>query len=249
VFVSTSFPDGSPYVSENDGEIDAFLPELSERDTTAMGLFETVKQVLGIGAQSAATQDADPADLFGMSTAYVTMEADLGYVPAGDAALCFSDVDSTAFRETVDDVRRILATGEAETGTVADFSQDDFGYQWIALEADDFENLVTSVHFAADTLIEGEYGSRLLAALFTFEATARASTDGGDHVYWVYSFRRGTYYPFAPRRHGSDGQSRERDQRVELKLAGVLDGELTVEDDRQYWYPLWPDSPGNRPWH
>jgi hypothetical protein len=184
-----------------------------------------------------------------MSTAYITMEAELGYVPAGDAALCFSDVDSTAFRETVDDVRRILDASEGDTGTVADFREDDFGYQWIALEADDFENLVTSVHFAADTLIEGEFGSRLLAALFTFEATDGASADEGQLVYWVYSFRRGTYYPFAPRPGGASGENRERDQRVELKLGSVLDGELTVEEDRQYWYPLWPDAPGNRPWH
>jgi hypothetical protein len=58
----------------------------------------------------------------------------------------------------------------------------------------------------------------------------------------VYSFRRGTYYPFAP-----DGE-RERNERVELKLSSVLSGELTVEDDRGYWYPLWPSAAGLHPW-
>lgn len=208
-----------------------------------MGLFETVKQVLGVGAQSAATRDADPEDLFGMSTAYVTMNADLGYKPTGEAALCFSDVDSTGFSETVQEVKEILAAGEQETGTVADFHEDDYGYQWIALEAIDFEDLVTSVHFASDTLIQGRYGSRLLAALFTFEATERASADVGTPVYWVYSFRRGAYYPFAPQ------PDNERNERIELRLSSILDGELTVEDDREYWYPLWPDESGNHPWH
>jgi len=28
----------------------------------------------------------------------------------------------------------------------------------------------------------------------------------------------------------------------------VLDGELDIEADEQYWYPLWPDRPGGYPW-
>jgi hypothetical protein len=230
--------------------MNAFLPTDGE-DGGEMGLFERVRQLLGVGAETAATREADPGDLFGMSTAYVTMEAELGYEPAGTAALCFSDVDSTGFRETVAEVRKILDAGEAETGTVAEFHEDEFGYQWIALDASDPEALVTSVHFAADTLIEGRYGSRLIAALFAFEATDRAGTPEGQHVYWVYSFRRGAYYPFAPEpaAGGTNPEEvRERDESLEYKLAGVLDGELSVEDDRGYWYPLWPDSPGDHPW-
>ena len=220
-----------------------------------MGLFDRVRQLLGVGAETAATRDADPEDLFGMSTAYVTMEAELGYAPAGTAALCFSDVDSTAFRDTVAEVREILDASAEEMGTVAEFHEDEYGYQWIVLEASDPEALVTSVHFAADTLIEGRYGSRLLAALFAFEATDRAGTPEGQHVYWVYSFRRGAYYPFAPEPvasgsggGSSGGAAQERAESVEYKLSGVLDGELSVEDDREYWYPLWPDDPGNHPW-
>jgi hypothetical protein len=206
-----------------------------------MGLFETVKQLLGVQAEAAATGAADPEDLFGMSTAYVTMEAELGYVPTGEAALCFSDVDSTGFRETVEEVREILAAAEADTGTVADFREDDHGTQWIVVTADDFEDLVTSVHFGADTLIEGRYGSRLLAALFAFEGTDRAG-EPDQPVYWVYSFRRGAYYPFAPT------GTNDRTERVELKLSSVLDGELDVEDDRGYWYPLWPSRGDAHPW-
>jgi len=220
-----------------------------------MGLLDRVRQLLGVGAETAATRDADPEDLFGMSTAYVTMEAELGYAPAGTAALCFSDVDSTAFRDTVAEVREILDASAEEMGTVAEFHEDEYGYQWIVLEASDPEALVTSVHFAADTLIEGRYGSRLLAALFAFEATDRAGVPAGQHVYWVYSFRRGAYYPFAPEPvpggsgSGSGGGAvQERAESVEYKLSGVLDGELAVEDDREYWYPLWPDDPGNHPW-
>jgi hypothetical protein len=200
-----------------------------------MGLIDGLKSILGTKAEADATRAADPEDLFGMSTAYVTMEADLGYAPTGDAALCFGDVDSTDFEDAKDEVQTILAAGQEETGTVAEFTDDGHGYRWVVLHDDDFEDLVTSIHFAADTLIERRYGSRLLAALFGFESD-------GQRVYWVYSFRRGSYYPFAP------AGSNERDSAAEFKLESNLDGELSIESAKEYWYPLWPDTPGTHPW-
>ena len=199
-----------------------------------MGVFDAIRQALGWSAEVDATREADPEDLFGMSTAYLTMEADLGFAPTDDAALCFADVDSTAFRDARGEVEAVLELGEAETGTTADFIEDSHGYHWAVLHDAEFEDLVTSVHFAADTLVEEGFGSRLLAALFAFERD-------GTTAYWVYSFRRGTFYPFVP----SGG--RERDQRIEFKLESVLDGELSVEDDTAYWYPLWPEGDAH-PW-
>jgi hypothetical protein len=219
-----------------------------------MGLFDGLKSVLGIRAEADATRDADPEDLFGMSTAYVTMEAELGYAPTGDAALCFADVDNTDFRDAMAEVEAILEAGEVETGTTAEFTTDDHGYQWIVLHDDGFEDLVTTIHFAADTLIEARYGSRLLAAVFAFErggGSQRHRSGGGgaaDHdgllAYWVYSFRRGAYYPFVPEPH----DDHERDSGAEFKLESNLDGELTIETDKEYWYPLWPDRRGFHPW-
>ena len=199
-----------------------------------MGVFDAIRQALGWSAETDATREADPEDLFGMSTAYLTMEADLGFVPTGDEALCFADVDSTAFREARGQVEAVLELGEAETGTTADFIEDSHGYHWVVLHDTEFEDFVTSVHFAADTLIEEGFGSRLLAALFAFERD-------GTTAYWVYSFRRGSYYPFVPT------SGRERDQKTEFKLESVLDGELSVEDDTAYWYPLWPEGDAH-PW-
>jgi len=204
-----------------------------------MGLLDGLKSALGIKAEADATRDADPEDLFGMSTAYLTMEAELGYVPTGDAALCFADVDSTDFRDAVDEVEAILEAGEVETGTTAEFTSDDHGYRWVVLHDEAFEDLVTSIHFAADTLIEARYGSRLLAAVFAFEHER-----DGQLAYWIYSFRRGAYYPFAP----DDRTDHERDSGAEFKLESNLDGELTVEPDKEYWYPLWPDRAGDHPW-
>lgn len=204
-----------------------------------MGLLDGIKSVLGVKAEADATRDADPEDLFGMSTAYVTMEADLGYVPTGDAALCFADVDNTDFRDAMEEVEAILEAGAVETGTSADFTTDDHGYQWVVLHDREFEDLVTSIHFAADTLIEARYGSRLLAAVFAFERD-----HDGLPAYWIYSFRRGAYYPFVP----DPDRENERDSSAEFKLESNLDGELSVESEKEYWYPLWPDRLGYHPW-
>jgi hypothetical protein len=214
-----------------------------------MGIFDTLREVLGVRAETDAARNADPDDLFGMTTAYVTMEADLGYVPTGDAALCFSGVDSSQFADAVREVETILEAGEEETGTAFEVREDSKGYEWVVLHDDDFEDLVTSVHFAADTLVEHDFGSRLLAALFSFESEARGSRTGGGGAadgdgttaYWIYSFRRGSFYPFVP-----DG-GRERNSSAEFKLQAVLDGELAVEGDESYWYPLWPEGRGH-PW-
>ncbi|MFC6786821.1 hypothetical protein ACFQFH_13325 [Halobaculum halobium] len=203
-----------------------------------MGILDTLRSVLGSRAETDAVSDADPEDLFGMSTAYVTMEADLGFRSVGEAALCFSSVDSTDFAEAVDAVEAILDAGEEETGTDFRRHEDDHGYHWVVLADDDPEDLVTSVHFAADEFVERGYGSRLLAAVFGF-ADER---DSDRHAYWIYSFRRGAYYPFAPTGTSS------RDNKIEFKLESVLDGELGVESDKDYWYPLWPDSPNGHPW-
>ena len=200
-----------------------------------MGLLDGLRAVLGLRAETDARRDADPDDLFGMSTAYLTMEADLGYDSLDIGALCFSGVDSRSFRDAVDEVEAILEAGREETGTEFSVTSDDHGYHWVVLEDDNPEDLITSMHFAADTFIEHGYGSRLLAAVFAYE-------DHDGPAYWIYSFRRGAFYPFAPR------PGRERDSSAEFTLESTLDGELEIEREKEYWYPLWPSSGGTHPW-
>ena len=199
-----------------------------------MGLIDEMKSALGFGAESAAQQEADPEDLFGMSTAHMTMYADLDYDATRTAGLCFAGVDSTDFADTVENVEGIIEAGEESA--IAETHEDDHGYQWVVLEDDDFEDLVVGVHAAADEFEQRGYDSRLLAAVFGFERS------DGARSYWIYSFRRGSYYPFVP-----EGTN-DRDNGAEFKLRSVLDGELDIEDDESYWYPLWPDTPGGHPW-
>jgi hypothetical protein len=202
-----------------------------------MGLFDTVRELLGFRAEADSARAADPDDLFGMSTAYVTMAADLDYDPLGEAALCFADVDSTDFRDALRDVEDIMAETQREADTETEFHEDTHGYDWVVFADDDFEDLVNAVYFTADTLVDAGYGSRLLAAVFAFQRD-------GTRAYWIYSFRRGSFYPFVP----DDPRQRERDNATEFKLQSVLDGELDIEDDEAYWYPLWPGEPDTYPW-
>ncbi|MDZ7701030.1 MAG: hypothetical protein U5J98_02585 [Halobacteriales archaeon] len=212
-----------------------------------MGVLDGLRAWLGLGAEAGAGKAADPEDLFGMSTAHVTMDADLDFAPLERAALCFSGVDSTDFAEALANVESLVEAGDE--GTVAESHEDGHGYRWVVLSDPDFEDLVVGVHAAADEFAVRGYDSRLLAAVFGFERrpdrfrNLAADPGGGpERAYWIYSFRRGAYYPFAPR------GDQERDHGLEFKLRSVLDGELDVEDDESYWYPLWPDAAGGHPW-
>ncbi len=221
-----------------------------------MGFLDSIREIFGFRAEADSSRPADPEDLFGMSTAYVTMHADLDFDGCEEAALCFADVDSTDFQSTLEDVRDIMAETASEMGTETEFHEDTHGYDWVVFSDPDFEDLVNGVYFAADTFVERDYGSRLLAAVFAFDregipaSEASGGSSGerresdGARAYWVYSFRRGSFYPFVP----DDPGQRERDSATEFKLQSVLDGELTVEEDERYWYPLWPGRAGSYPW-
>lgn len=199
-----------------------------------MGILNAIRELLGFSAEHDATRPWDADDLFQLSAASVTMEADLDYDPLAVGGLCFGSVSSTDFTAALRDVEGVLrGPGFAEIRT------DDHGYTWAVCERPTFEDVLAELYVAADTLDERGYGDRLLAAVFPFQAHP-----GNQTVYWVYSFRRGSFYPFAPAATGE----KTRDSTTEVKLQSVLGDELDIEDDTSYWYPLWPDEPGNHPW-
>ncbi|AKH98561.1 PspA-associated protein PspAB [Halanaeroarchaeum sulfurireducens] len=197
-----------------------------------MGVLDSIREALGLRASTDATREADPDDLFQLSGASVTMEADLDLEPISVAGIGFSAMGSTDFRDAVRDVEAVL-----DGDGWASVHEDEHGYTWAVAEREDFESLVTDLYVAADTLADRGYSDRLLAAVFGFEPIV-----GEGRAYWIYSFRRGSFYPFAPR------SMRERDSALEVKLQSVLDDEMDVEEDTGYWYPLWPDRNGGHPW-
>ena len=197
-----------------------------------MGLLDRFRRLFGSQAASDATRAADPDDLFQLTAASITMDVDLDYEPGETGGLVFSAIDSTDFRSALSDVAAVL-----EGDGWSSVHEDDHGSTWAVATRESFEELVADLYVAADTLEERGYGNRLLAAVFHFEPAA----DGTD-VYWVYSFRRGSFYPFAP------VGTADREDSLEVKLQSVMDDELDVEEDSAYWYPLWPDRAGAHPW-
>ena len=59
----------------------------------------------------------------------------------------------------------------------------------------------------------------------------------GRRLALVYLYRRGTFYPFAPKGEHS------RDNALELQVSAALEGELAVEPDKSRWFPVY-GAPG-----
>ena len=186
-----------------------------------MGLFDilTGKRKMKAPAESR---------LFAMSTAAITLEMTLGLRSAGKAAIVFQPLATADFTSIVDDMEEVLrGTGE-DTGTQVERTDDEYGYRWMILTDEDFEDLVVGVNVVSQALQDGGYGERILCAVFAFR-------DGENKpVYWIYNYKRGSFYPFVPA-----GGAQRRDSERELRLKAQIGADLPVEQDLSRWFPLW----------
>lgn len=165
--------------------------------------------------------------LFAITTAQVTLQVNLGLTPGKKAAICFKPITASHFESIQKEVEDLLRISEKSSGTRVSMIQDRYGFQWAVLEDDDFEDLVAAIHMVSQSLQESGYGPQLLAAIFDFE-------DKGKKVYWIYSFKRSSFYPFVPA-----GESGERDNATELRLRSLLEPEMPIEPELERWYPMW----------
>lgn len=165
--------------------------------------------------------------IFAISTAEITLQTTLELQPTGRAALAFRGIENSHFQQMEREIRDLLALGARATGTEVSTASDSFGYRWVLLRDPDFPDLVTTMHLASSTLEEQGFGKALLAAAFEFRHAERGV------VYWLYNFKRGTFYPFVPR------PTRRRDNAFELRMKALLQGELPIEPELERWYPLW----------
>ncbi len=168
--------------------------------------------------------------VFALSTARVTLEAELGLKPAGAAAVCFKPLSAGEFVRAENELQELLDKVALESGSKVERRSDELGFEWLAVRDPEFEDLVATVHLVGSELQSRGFGDRLLAALFRFE--------GGEHpVYFVYGYKRGAFWPFVP-----TGEERERDNARELELKAKLEKELPVEPDLSKWLGLF-DAP------
>ena len=166
--------------------------------------------------------------LFAMSTAAITLEMSLGLTTSGRAAIVFQPLATADFESIVTDMEEVLRGTGDDTGTNVERTDDSFGYRWMVLADEDFEDLVVGVNVVSQALQDGGYGERILCAVFAF----RGAQD--KHVYWIYNYKRGAYYPFVPA-----GGDQRRDTEAELRLKAQIGHELPVEAELERWFPLW----------
>ena len=126
-----------------------------------------------------------------MTTAQVTLETGLGLTHRGVAAIVFQPLGTADFQSIVKDTQELLTSSARDTGTVVETADDEFGYRWLILRDQDFEDLVVSLNTVSTELQGGGYGDRLLAAVFAFE-------EEGRPVYFIYNFKRGRVLPVRP---------------------------------------------------
>jgi hypothetical protein len=174
---------------------------------------------------------AEPKDdrLFALTTAAVTLDVELGLKPAGAGAIAFKPQSSGEFRSAFDDVDQLVEAVAKQQGSTIERKSDQYGFDWLIVHDDEFEDVVTTVHSVAAELTAQGFGSQLLAAAFPFT--------GGEHpVYWIYGFKRGAFWPFVPI------GDQKRDNATELELKAKLENELPIEPDLTRWLALF-DAP------
>ena len=167
--------------------------------------------------------------LFALSTARITLESDLGLKPAGSAAVVFKPLSAAEFVRAENELQELLDVAAQEAHSKIERRGDEYGFEWLIIRDNDFEELVATVHLVASELVARGFGEQLLAAAFRF--------DGKHPVYWIYGFKRGAFWPFVP-----TGDGKERDNAEELELKAKLEKELPIEPDLTRWLALF-DAP------
>jgi PspA associated protein B len=153
------------------------------------------------------------------------MEAELGLKPAGTGAVVFKPLSAGEFVRAENEMQELLDVAARESASRIERRGDDYGYEWLIVSDDEFEDLVTTVHLVGSELAERGFGPQLLAAVFRFDG-------GRNPVYFVYGYKRGAFWPFVP-----TGE-RERDNAEELELKAKLEEELPIEPDIAMWFAL-----------
>jgi hypothetical protein len=170
-----------------------------------------------------------PDRLFAMSTVYVTLTDTLGLKSRGKAGIVFQPLDTADFSSIVKDMEEVVEGTSADSGTKVTSTDDSYGYRWMILADEEFDDLVVGINAVSGALQAGGYGERILCAVFAFE------DEKGRPIYFIYNYKRGTFYPFVP----APGSSEQRDNERELRLKAQIGHELPIEPELERWFPLW----------
>lgn len=174
------------------------------------------------------TKASAPDRLFAITTAYVTLEAEHSITTSGAAAIVFQPLPTGDFQQIVADVEETVRGTGQETGTTVETRDDEFSYRWMLLHDTELEDLAVGINAVSDALAINGYKDRVLCAVFAFKDA------GGKPLYFIYNYKRGSWYPFVPA-PGDKQRSTER----ELQVKAIIGNELPIEPDLERWFPLW----------
>lgn len=191
-----------------------------------MSLFDAI-----FGTTRRAKPKMDP--LFALPVAMVDLEA-AGVHGLGVGGLCVRVPEGSAFTAATEEVRSVLALYADEHHLHLRLPDDRLGFSWWVVEVPGraLDDVATALHMVGEELRQRGFGDALLAAAFPFEE------EGKGPFTLIYNYRRGRYYPFAPR----PGGGQERDNAREIRLADALPEVLSRETEMDRWYALW-DAP------
>ena len=168
-----------------------------------------------------------PDRLFAISTAYVKFETELGITTRGNAAIVFQPLSNSDFQSIVSEMEEVVRGTASDSGTTVRTTDDSYGFRWLILTGGSFEDLVVGINGVSSSLEAGGYGERVLCAVFAFEDRRERP------LYWIYNYKRGSFYPFAPT------GDQEHDTERELVAKAQVGNELPVEAELERWFPLW----------
>ena len=178
-------------------------------------------------------------DLFALPSAAIQLQAATGFTPTGSGSVCFRAVEGKTFADIQQEVRELLDTDNSRPGGAGglpvEVTKDSFGYTWLISNhmSDEVDTLVTDLHAVNSALVDNGFGPQLLCTMVAF------ADESHRRMALVYLYKRGTFYPFAPR----DGSGQQRDNALELQVKGVLGDDLKIEPDLTKWMALW-GAPG-----
>lgn len=177
----------------------------------------------------------DLDQLFGLPSAAITLEAATGLRPTGKGSVCFAAVEGGAFGRVREEVQQLLDADTEHGGTPVEFSQDEYGYSWMLAQHQQGQltDLVNDLHAVNSALQERGFGPKLLCSLAAFQDEQQR------RLALVYLYKRGTFYPFAPR----SGVRQQRDNPLELQVKTALADDLRMEEELSRWFPVW-GAPG-----
>jgi hypothetical protein len=171
-----------------------------------------------------------PDRLFAIATAYITLETEHRITSRGTAAIVFQPLATGDFERIAGEMEEVLRGTGAETGSTIETSEDGFGYRWMIVHDPDVEDLAVGINAVSDQLQVDGFAERVLCAVFAFQDA------DGTPLYFIYNYKRGTWYPFAP---AGDAAAQERATERELRLRAVIGADLPIEPELDRWFPLW----------